>query len=51
MEIHNIREIKESIYVQGKIEMSSQEGFKNLLGTKRKGIELAIIGKVYRRVF
>ena len=25
--------------------MSSQEGIKNLLGTKRKGLQLAMIGK------
>ena len=29
--------------------MSSQEGIKNLLGTKRKGLQLAMIGKVLSR--
>ena len=29
--------------------MSSQDGIKNLLGTKRKGLQLAMIGKVLSR--
>ena len=29
--------------------MSSQEGIKNLLGTKRKGLQLGMIGKVSQR--
>ena len=32
-----------------KTAMSSQEGIKNLLGTKRKGLQLAMIGKVSPR--
>ena len=27
--------------------MSSQEGIKNLIGTKRKGLQLAMIGKIF----